>query len=445
MKISLILTALIIGLAAVFGVPRQLRINKLTTTWKGLESHAEDLEIPTDPSVSFSATSRSRSVSERAAREKEVEEFATYLTEFAQRMQKAEESGEADQSEFQEEITEVILKMTNLSTEDLRTLFKAFSEDDTLDKRMKEGLIGFSIMMMASENPESALILALQARDSLGEENDHLLQMTLAQYAQKDPTAAAQWLIDHKNHLSESDSHIYQPVISQAATKDFQVALELIKTLELENAHGALARSVTPERANELLAALEKNKISEANRQQIFSSLASSRAFLTDFKTASSWLNEADLSPQDRSNFIQSIHYWSTKENVSEWLSWVGQQEVADEDGINKRNSTIASLINNWAQEDFAAAGEWINQQPDGVARDHATLNYARTISRHEPAAAADWADALPSGPDKTRLVQTIYRNFKTKDPEGAAAFAQKHGLEENAAESQGEIEAILE
>lgn len=87
------------------------------------------------------------------------------------------------------------------------------------------------------------------------------------------------------------------------------------------------------------------------------------------------------------------------------WLDWMEKslppEKVAD---------TAKPMLTKWINDDYQAAGEWINRQPPGDMRNAAAANYARMMAKRFPDTAKDWAATLPEGPEKRRLLDDLQK-----------------------------------
>jgi hypothetical protein len=429
MKFSILIAAIILALAALFAVPRNQKIKTLTTEWIELENEADKVGVPTDPKATFSSD-RVRAESTRVAKEAKVNDFADELIAFFHKMKTLEKQGENEQSKYMKEIGKVIEKMTSLNPDELRLLVKAISVDTSVDKKSKLELIGFATMMLAAENPEAALAIALEARESLdakNQQNDHMLQMILQQYAAKDPLAAAQWLSDNEEKIGTVEDHVKRSMIRAAAQQDIGAAMGIIDTLKMsgnEHAFSSLSTGVTVDNADAFIAALRDSTANEIQRKNAFNALHASQIF-KDFDTATTWLAKDSITPQERDAITKSLQYHAIKDEPEKWLSWLSSTAEVSE----SQASATENIIAGWARADFAATGEWINAQPASSQKNQCILTYANTLAPFEPAAAAEWATTLPKGADRNEALKNIHRNYQGKDPKAAAAFAEKHGI----------------
>ena len=429
MKFSILIAAIILGLATLFGVQQKEKIKLLTSEWEDLKTTALEKNISTDPKAAFSLR-RASSDSARAARQKAIEDFASELVAFAQKMKAAEEAGNMNEADWHEEIIAFMDKLTNMNSSDLKSLVEALAEDNSIEDETKEELIMMSIMMISSTNPETALTLISESSKSLDlkENSEHLLRMVISQYAAQDPLAAAAWITENQDELGEDSDDLKTMIIQTAAAKDFKTALSLVSTLELSenrNAYGFLASGVTTGSKDDFLKAIKDNSLTKDQRNAALASLVQSPLIKNDFETAKEWLNGPDLDSDDRKFIIQNLQYYAARENPSGWLSWLGEQEEISE----PTEIATRQIISGWTRENFVATGEWIQSQDAGPAKNTAVTIYAETLAPHEPAAAADWAVTLPESPERTQLLQTIHTSLKKADSKAAAALVEKYQL----------------
>jgi len=429
MKYSLLIAAIIFGIAALFAVPRHQRIKTLITEWTELEIQATKVGVPSDPKTPFNSD-RVRSESARAAREQKVHDFADELIAFFHKMKAMEKQGENAPSNYQQEIADIIGKMTELNPDELRILVKAISADGSVDKKSKLELIGFASMMLASDNPEAALAIALEARESLDAKNqqdDRMMQMILTQYAAKDPVAAAQWLADNEDKIGKVNDYVKKGMIGAAAQKDIGMAIGIIDTLRMgeeSDAFASISQGVNADNADSFIAALRASNASEDQRKNALSALNNSPLF-KDFDSATSWLEKEGVTSEEREAIAQNLQYDTVKDEPEKWLTWLASTEQV----AGARPKATENIIEGWTRADFAATGEWINSQPDGDQKDQSIYTYANTLAPHEPAAAAEWALTLTESKNRNALLQNIHRSYQEKDPEAAAAFAAKSGI----------------
>ncbi len=426
MKISLLATAVIIAIAAAFGLQQRSKIQKLTTEWNELKETAISKDVSTDPEATFNSK-RVITDARRMAREDAVKDFAKEIIDFAVRMKAARENDDGTRSEVEKEALGFIDKLVSLQPSDFELLIATLQQDTSIDKEAKRDLIMMSIMMISSEHPETALSLASATGKEFGESDqiEYMLPMILSQYAAKDLNGAAGWLLENEEKLgSEKSEQMKAAILSMSARSNLKSALSMIDTLGFENPTqtlGQLGVGVNPGDQGAFLKAIEDRNFDEEQRKTAISGLAHS-PLMKDFSAATEWLDSPQLGEADRKTIIDSLSYQTVKENPGEWLDWVAKDETGSSDATT-------NILSGWARADYISAGQWLQNQKPGPTKETAVHSYADTLAPYEPAAAAQWAETLPAGDDRTNLLQTIHSNLKKKDPVAAQALAAKHNL----------------
>ena len=161
-------------------------------------------------------------------------------------------------------------------------------------------------------------------------------------------------------------------------------------------------------------------KLRDSGLHQLGSNLSSD-----SYDSAQKWLANAKLSPEELRSFANGIQ--TNGNNNGEWIEWVGKSIPAD-----KSNGKIQSMVRDWTENDYQAAGAWLNTTPAGPVKNTAIRSYAETVSSYEPEAAAQWAVTLPPGKDRDNTLKKIYHNWPKKDDASKAAaeaFKTEHGI----------------
>lgn len=253
----------------------------------------------------------------------------------------------------------------------------------------------------------------------------HLLLATLGQYASENPRAAADWLLNHQKALGEGQTEMMKSTLLMfTAAGDLTEAISMVDHLQFENPHEALATvglQVHSGQQDEFLEAIATHEFSPEQRQMAIVSLADS-PFMKDFEAASAWLSEGPLNEIDRQVLIDLIHYNSIQESPGEWLGWLATHS-------SDPRSVTQEIVRNWTNSDFVSAGQWLQDQEPGQARNWAISAFAETVAPHRPSAAAKWAEALPAGENRINLLRQIHGSLLEQDPAAADALAERHGL----------------
>ncbi|MGJ8695387.1 MAG: hypothetical protein ACSHYF_03655 [Verrucomicrobiaceae bacterium] len=426
MTYSMIIAALILVIAAFFGMKRQERITTLTTEWEELVEQGREYDIPEDPAADYAPT-RVATRTERMERREMVDDFSAELIAFMKEMKEARKNGNGNDPEVQKRGMELIARMLDFSSDEVRLLVGTVLEDQSLDQETKRELVMMSIMMLSESQPETSLALILETKKDYFEDErmgDHFIGMAIGQLAKRDPLAALEWMNENKDEIGKVTDQMRRQILMSAASQDMGSALGMIDDLEFDQKKGvvgSLGQAVTKENVGDFVTAMRGLKDRDEARAGL-GNIAGS-VFGKDFKLMTTWMGESDLTAEERKAVLSGVNYHNTKGETGKWLTYLTTQEKGAESPV------VSSLVQDWTRNDYRAAGEWVNTVEQGPARDRAALAYAQTLSRHEPEAAAVWAETLPAGKQRQDLMKDIHRQLSQRDPEAAAAFAQKHEL----------------
>jgi hypothetical protein len=422
---SLVISVLILGIAAFFGFQQKERLVKLEEEWLVLSARGEGYDIPLDPAREY-APGRLGNRAPKAANTEEVMAFSNKLKSFMKEMKEAEKAGGGNQLEMQQRGMKLISEMLNFSPADIQLLVDDLMADESIDEDSKNELVMMSIMMLSQEQPEMALAMILETKERFMKSDQmktHFLSTALAQLAKRDPQAALEWISTHRDDIGEVDDSLRKEILVAAASKDIKSAFGLIGEMNFDNLSGAcrsIAHSTTPESIEDFVAGIREYESDEAATEAGFNGLASS-PFVEDTEKAIAFLNEGKLTPDEQKIFLDGLGYHTLKEDTGRWLNWMAKKKKMDSNG--------KKIIREWTRSDFEAAGEWINTLEKGKPRDEAVLTYAGTLAEHEPQAADVWAESLSLGPVQNSLRKDIYRQIRRKDQAAAAAYAEKYSI----------------
>jgi predicted phosphoadenosine phosphosulfate sulfurtransferase len=110
----------------------------------------------------------------------------------------------------------------------------------------------------------------------------------------------------------------------------------------------------------------------------------------------------------------EHLDYFKSTGNYSEGLSWaMSLPSFSQRMGIGR-------LTNDWAEEDPAAAADWINQLPQGEARDQTTAYLIDVIQGDSPSIAFQWAQSISNEEARLQEVLKVYDSWKRINPEEA-------------------------
>jgi hypothetical protein len=108
-----------------------------------------------------------------------------------------------------------------------------------------------------------------------------------------------------------------------------------------------------------------------------------------------------------------------------------------------KLEQTTTGLMRLWVQEDMAAAGDWLNAQPDSPAKTAAATAYALEAVKEDPAAALGWADTLADPAARARTQRRVFTAWYDAHPDAAAAWLPQSGWSDARQQAARDIMAV--
>lgn len=441
MKLSLTLSALILVAAGFFGWQDHRKLSEARETHTRLVEEARALGLSAADLLKGDKSPRATKTQREAQGDKvaQAKAFAVKLVAFANEMKAQEKSGSPPDASMQKRIIEMIDGMMQLDAEQLKTLVAELRADPGLDDEMRNGIVGFSIMMLANDHPASALALFTESSDLFknADMSEHIVASALSRWAQDDPMAALDWIRKNsKQHPDLVTDQTRRAVVEGAARQDPKLAFQLMGELEMKDSSNAAqniagAAQTSAERSA-LLAALRENsknatdknasgEIAKSTLQGLGQKLAGD-----GYESSAAWLASAGLTGDESKSIADGLSWWQTKGDTGKWIDWMADKLPADQ-----LNGKVTDMVTNWTRQDYKAAGEWINGTKDGPARQTAVRSYAVTVAPYEPESAAQWAETLPAGKDRDGVVKSVYDEWAKKDKAAAEAFGKRNGLGE--------------
>jgi hypothetical protein len=445
MKLPLILTAIIIITGSFWGAKENQTLTQLREKHRQVSQEAFSLGISPDPSKPLHPSKVGKRPREDGTRK--AKDFARTLVAFAKEMKAMEESGESPDAAMQKRIFDMVDGMLSLKGGELKIVIEELRGHPGLDDKMRKDMIGFSIMMLAQQHPQTALAIFTESSDLLEDNpmSQHVLSSAISQWAKDQPLEALEWIKNNaEKHPELVTEDAKRAVITGAAETDYGLAFQLSNELKLTAADDSiimsLARSAhAPERRAEFLTSLRKQVASmsdpAAAEQLMKSGVGALFSTIAEdgFDKAMDWMGSSDISAAEISTLTASfdkLNYHSTKADTGKWLDWIAsnQPTTQDPEAAEKSENTTRNLVRNWTENDYKAAGEWLTATPAGPHKETATMAYLETVAPYDPEVAAQWAATL-TGDKKTSAMRRIHQALKTKNSKAAVDFATQHGL----------------
>jgi hypothetical protein len=437
MRKSIALAIAIIALGSAPALFQQKRIADLRDEQRKLAAEATKLGLASDPSVGGGDARLTKR--QREDMEKRATTAASDVLSFARELETMRRNGTEDDPGFKSRGSEMMARLMELDSSQLRRVIAALRDDQSLSAETRGNLIAFTINTLANDHPEAAIALFTESRDLLAKNQlgEHIISSALTDWAQDDPSAALAWI--RKNaatHPEIADDEARCGVLAGTSTSDPKLAFKLIAELGFKDPTEAIhaimgSGNEDPDHRTSLLEALRGHLATitdEQQRDDISGTALELMARTTDrqdYDALTSWIEDVELSPKEKTQFAQGLTYFTTKADTGRWVDWLSTNLPAE-----KLDDPVKELVGEWTQQDYLAAGKWLSDAADGPAKSSAVEAYAEAVAEYEPQVAALWAMTLPPGPRREATLRAIYQNWPTTDPQGASKFSRDHGLE---------------
>ncbi|HEY1121715.1 MAG TPA: hypothetical protein VGE67_08950 [Haloferula sp.] len=418
MKASLLISLIILAAGGLLGWKQHGQLVNVRESHRLVEEEARALGL--DPTSLLTAgkpplpTKSGRE--DPAAKIAAAKSFAKELVDFAKKIKEREKSGEPPDEKFQKQMMETLSRFMELSPTQIKAVIEEFKANPDLDDEMRRNIIGFSILMLANDQPEAAVAIYTESADmkGLGDMGSHVITSALGKWAEKDPLAAMEWVRKNsEKHAKLITEETKAAILAGAAKQDPKLALGMVNDLGLKESHqvaNGLVRSArSAEERNALLQTLRAEKEQSDVTKSTLNALGGQ---LTNegFEASQAWLSSANLSKDETLAIAQGISSWQSGADSGKWIEWM-DGKVPDD--ILKAKTD--DMVQQWTRTDYKAAGEWIGTLENGTAKNSAIKSFAKTVAPYEPEAAVQWANSLPEGKERDELLETIRKTKKSE------------------------------
>ncbi len=430
MKISISLSFIILAIGFWLGKAQHHELSDLRVSHQRSLSVAEKMGIPVELKDHQTGVKESR-----PPRDQAVVDLEMLISKSIALIKESATS--EDDPQLAKRSTELIKQLGQLSQTDISKVLKALADDASLTIESRCNFIANTLMVLSAKKPATAVALFAESSKSLEFDDitKYKFSASLANWAKLDPLAAMNWL--EKNAASYpglTDDDAAQTIISGAAQKDLKLAFDILEKGDPENLVDSLSSIAETAQngdqrttiLNELRAHLAKISDPAERETYLQSVLESMAQNLTNenFDSVESWMKTAKLSPAESSHFVSGLSYDETKQDTGRWVEWMQKNIPKDQLADH-----VDTLVGQWTQEDYIAAGKWLTTAAPGPAKNAAISSYAVTVAEYEPQTAAQWALTLPEGEERKKTLQSIYENWPKNDATAANEFARQHGI----------------
>lgn len=95
----------------------------------------------------------------------------------------------------------------------------------------------------------------------------------------------------------------------------------------------------------------------------------------------------------------------------------------------DQRSKAMESLVRTWSSRDMSAAGQWLDKQPAGPAKDASLRTFANQMADDDPQSAMAWANNISDAREKQRAMEQVARQWVRSEPEAARAWISNSSL----------------
>ena len=422
MKISFALSILILAIGAVMAWNDRHDLTSSRAVYRQVAAEAMELGIAAGGSGDARATKRERGVAKISPAE-----HIAFIKEMIALGSAAPEESMAKRHSGMTE------RLNSLNAAELNAFIAALLAEKDIAAKAQSWRIRYLVELLGKSHPSAALEIFVLHPELDG--SSYNVSSVLTRWATDDPLAALDWLRKHAvTHPELVADEAKRSLIGGAAAKSPKLAFEILRELDPERKIGAIHKLMwaakTDEQRTETLIALREHlgtlsdpSKAAAMRESALCELVPG-ATENGYDAAQKWLATANLSPDELHDFSSALVSIHVESDIGRWVEWMGKNADSKE-----LNIEVFNMVYPWTQKDYQAAGAWLSGTPDGPAKIAAVKAYVTAIASYEPEVAAQWIGTLPPGKDQDVRYQGILSNWPKNDPQGAAAFADKHGI----------------
>jgi hypothetical protein len=436
MKISIALSLLILVLGSLFGWQEHQRHVTARVSHDKLAAQAAQEGITLDPALAVESVRVTKRGRQHEDKEADTRNAAAEFIAFAKEMEAMEKKGGPPDEATREKVLKFFDRMMSLDPAQLKTLIAEVRANPELKKESRENLINFSIMMLASDHPQTALALLTDSPDFLKENGmgKAVMSSSLAKWAKDDPSAALEWIRANSAKFPDLvDDNAKRGMISGTAVNDPKLAFKLIAELGIKDDGDAIRGIVNATKTSEQrtatlaalrdhLATLPEGEVRDKASATAIQSLGQN-AVKEGFEAGSKWLENAALTPEQLAKACD-LSSDIKREESGKWIEWIGTKLP-----LEKSKDSIRQMVRDWTENDYQAAGKWLAATPAGPAKNVSIRSYAETVAKYEPESAAQWAMTLPPGKDREETLKSIHERWPENDEAAKQAFKKLHGI----------------
>lgn len=426
MRTSLILTAVIVLLAAGLGRIQEKRIRETRGDIGRLEAEAAELGI-TERHSGRIATTKAR---DRGHPSRDIPGLAAALKD-AMRMDLKERWKNG-----RETLIARIEDLDRAGFEELLGLLGSGADASTKDVKVLIELVIYNYAMLHHQAGLDFLVSHPEMFKEVSGSRKVLVGTALHSW-RENPEAALRWYRENCERMPElKDAGIKFPLVINFAYQNPRAAFAVMEELGLGpevaprifSSAGLEHRREALDGFRNYVGGIEDPKERQDLWEKGLKSVGAAVSY-RDFDSGRQWFDAAEFSPEDRKILAANLTVSNLKPAEAEkWISWIA------ENAGDQSAGPIRGIVRYWTMQDFAAASEWLAALPAGdPSREPSIAAYAETVSSYHPETAARWAEKLPPGDARNATLRAVYESWPRNDDASKAAaeaFGAEHGIE---------------
>jgi hypothetical protein len=439
MKRSFFTAALILIVAACLGWRSSSRLAAARERNSRALAEAASLGISPDPANPLAKVTVDRQREIRSSLP--ASEYLVFIKEMEEKRKQGRQSTMSDE-ESMKRVMAMVERLSSLDADGLTRLMNELQANAELTAETRDNAVMLALTTFADHHPQAALAVFTGSGEALTQASmrRQFVATALGKWAKDDPLGAVKWIQEHHEKYSDViNDDVKNNVIASTASQDPKLAFQLLGDLKFKDNEQAISwimsAAKTSTERNATLQALREYTANLKDSRKREESLAgclymlSGQAMQEGFQQGAQWLDSAKLSATE----LQSLGSRFSAHDIQSsdtghWVEWLAKNLPESEATSNQ----ISTMLDNWTQKDYVAAGKWLTATPDGPTKQAAVIGYVDAVASYEPETAAQWAMTLSSGEDRARALKQIYHKWPKNDPAAKAAaeaFADQHGI----------------
>jgi hypothetical protein len=307
-------------------------------------------------------------------------------------------------------------------------IFEALDEVVSTVDGQQQKMIFHQLLLsrLAEVDGEAAMIYLSKNLSDQNNLANGLSMTVMAGWAQREPDTAWRWFMDNRDDMPSGPTgdNQLQFIFSGMAAQDVAGAFRRLEELdEFDKTRAvsgiAMGAGLNSGSRVELLerAAGLPDELRDTLYQGVFGQWA-----VTAPEDAIAWVR--GLPEEAKKKVLQQGSYsllYSNPELGADFML-----ENASKDDLP---STYANIVGNWGAQNPNAAGEWLNEQPQGPHLDEARLRFARMAVQRDPYSAMEWAKTVETEAKRIQAIREVYMQWRGKNAADADDALDSSGL----------------